>query len=235
MTSMADFPENENHRARRAKSKARWDVIARDGAPLAAALREAGFEVDSAWDLFSRDDPTDKRKGFPNYSPVIPLLLDHLSRRYHPRNREGIVRALTDRMAKAAAPILAELWIETKERGSSEAQRAREMMLKDSVVVEKWSEAELLSVERANWDSFRDALANAVGFHMTRDQIPDVLEWIQDRSLDSSRVMLIEWLGVKARRWKLTEPEIESTLMLLLKDPAVSPAALSALKKVKRD
>lgn len=54
-------------------------------APLVNDLREAGFLVESAWDLVNTTDP---------YTSVLPILLKHLSRPYPGPIREGIARAL---------------------------------------------------------------------------------------------------------------------------------------------
>jgi HEAT repeat protein len=56
--------------------------------PLTEALRQLGFEVDSAWDLVGRTAP---------YPEALPILLEHLSRPYPDRVREGIARALAVR------------------------------------------------------------------------------------------------------------------------------------------
>lgn len=62
--------------------------------PLVEALRAAGFEVDSAWDLLERGRP---------YEDALPILARHLQRPYPSRVREGIARAL------AVAPSI-EYW-----------------------------------------------------------------------------------------------------------------------------
>jgi len=57
-------------------------------APLVAELRDAGFDVESAWDLVNTAEP---------YPAALPILLKHLSRPYPDRVREGIARALAVR------------------------------------------------------------------------------------------------------------------------------------------
>ena len=54
--------------------------------PLLAVLRSAGVELSSIWDLVNT-----KTAPPPN---TVPILLDHLSRDYPDRVREGIARAL---------------------------------------------------------------------------------------------------------------------------------------------
>lgn len=70
--------------------------------PLLADLAAVGWQVESVWDLVN----TAKR-----YPEAVPILAEHLLRPYHPRIREGIVRALTVREARgpAAWEILREL------------------------------------------------------------------------------------------------------------------------------
>lgn len=68
-------------------------------APVVEALREAGVEVDSVWDLVNTAKP---------YPKAIPVLLEELGKPYSSRVREGIARALSVRDAKAAWPILVE-------------------------------------------------------------------------------------------------------------------------------
>lgn len=54
-------------------------------APLVKDLRNAGFDVQSAWDLVNTSAP---------YREALPVLLEHLARSYPDRVREGIARAL---------------------------------------------------------------------------------------------------------------------------------------------
>ena len=66
----------------------------KDERPLVKELQAAGFKVHSAWDFVNTS------KG---YVDAIPILIRHLSKPYHPRNKEGIVRALAVREAKGIA------------------------------------------------------------------------------------------------------------------------------------
>jgi hypothetical protein len=76
----------EREKDRRAK-ESEWRSAE---APLVEELRNAGFKVDSAWDLVNTDAP---------YPKAIPILLEHLQRPYPDRVREGIARALAVRDA----------------------------------------------------------------------------------------------------------------------------------------
>lgn len=75
--------------ARRAQQEAErqklHDAMENAEAPLVAALRSAGVEVQSVWDFVSRQA---------SYSTAIPILFEHLRRDYPDEIREGILRAL---------------------------------------------------------------------------------------------------------------------------------------------
>jgi hypothetical protein len=84
--------------ARRARRDAELAVAEK---PLLEELRTVGCNVESAWDLVNKDDP---------YPKVLPILLEHLSRPYPDRVREGIARALAVRDARFAWGTLKELY-----------------------------------------------------------------------------------------------------------------------------
>jgi hypothetical protein len=54
--------------------------------PLIDEMRGIGIEVQSVWDLVNSLSP---------YPRAIPILIKHLKKPYHPKIKEGIVRALT--------------------------------------------------------------------------------------------------------------------------------------------
>lgn len=68
-----------------------------DALPLLEELREAGWNVNSPWDLVNTSTP---------YTDAIPILLKHLTRPYMDRNREAIARALAVPGASYAWPAL---------------------------------------------------------------------------------------------------------------------------------
>ena len=69
--------------------------------PLIRELHEAGFLVDSAWDLVNTSTP---------YPQALPILLAHLERPYPDRVREGIARALAVRDSRFAWETLVRLY-----------------------------------------------------------------------------------------------------------------------------
>lgn len=71
--------------------------------PLIEELRDAGFEVESAWDLVNTSMP---------YPAALPILLRHLERPYPDRVREGIARALAVPDARFGWHVLTRLYEE---------------------------------------------------------------------------------------------------------------------------
>jgi HEAT repeat protein len=66
--------------------------------PLVERLREAGYDVDSVWDLFNKKL---------DYHAAIPMLMEWLPQATDRRVKESLVRALSVRWAKPqAAPLL---------------------------------------------------------------------------------------------------------------------------------
>ncbi|MBD8898324.1 hypothetical protein [Rhodanobacter sp. DHG33] len=85
----------------RAINERRWLEIDRKAAelrqaeqPLVEDLRAAGFDVESASDLFNRKQVWNKKERVRPYLEALPILLRHLGRAYPPAVREGIARAL---------------------------------------------------------------------------------------------------------------------------------------------
>jgi hypothetical protein len=84
------------------RKKAEWRQAE---TPLIEQLREAGFEVDSAWDLVNTSTP---------YPEALPILLEHLERAYPDRVREGIARALAVPDARFGWETLTRLYRQEK-------------------------------------------------------------------------------------------------------------------------
>ncbi|MDE3181942.1 MAG: HEAT repeat domain-containing protein [Bacteroidota bacterium] len=64
-------------------------------------LKEKGIAISSVWDLVNTN------QSYPN---AIPILIEHLPKDYHEKNKEGIVRALAvkDAIGKASPVLIAE-------------------------------------------------------------------------------------------------------------------------------
>lgn len=82
----------------RLKRSAEWRHAER---PLVDALRAAGVEVESAWDLVNTSAP---------YPRALPILLEHLQRPYPGPVREGIARALGVPEARFGWDVLIDLY-----------------------------------------------------------------------------------------------------------------------------
>jgi len=67
--------------------------------PVVEALRAAGLDVRSVWDLVNTKN---------RYSAAVPVLLEHVMKPYPERVREGIARALAVPEARSGWPILLE-------------------------------------------------------------------------------------------------------------------------------
>lgn len=76
-------------------------AYAEDEKPLVEDLKKAGLNITSSWDLVNTTS---------SYKPAIPILLEHLSKPYHLKNKEGIVRALAvkEAIGKAGPVLIAE-------------------------------------------------------------------------------------------------------------------------------
>ena len=181
-------------------------VLLENEAPLAQDLRAAGYDVQSAWDLFNRKQPWRKDVPIPPYQAAIPILIGHLQRPYHFRVREGIVRALITRDARGALDHLVVEYRRTADSSTEEQTRAVKLL--QSGVGGLWSRDELERVTAAHWDGYRFALANAIGFHFQPEQVPMVLELIRDQRHGDSRARLVEFVRRKVRRWKRVKQDV---------------------------
>jgi HEAT repeat protein len=76
-------------------------AYAEDEKPLVEDLQKAGLNITSSWDFVNTKS---------SYKPAIPILLEHLSKPYHLKNKEGIVRALAvkEAIGKASPVLIAE-------------------------------------------------------------------------------------------------------------------------------
>jgi len=79
---------------RDSKTRQLEKLLADDATPLAQALAACNYRVETAWDLVNAQY---------SYRSALPVLVEHLQRPYHPRNLEGIVRALTVPPARSLA------------------------------------------------------------------------------------------------------------------------------------
>lgn len=90
---------NERRREENERKAAMWTELEH---PLAEELQAAGFDVESAWDLFNRKEPWNKRERIKPYVEALPILLKHLGCDYPPAIRDGIARAMAMRESRFA-------------------------------------------------------------------------------------------------------------------------------------
>ncbi|SEK63731.1 HEAT repeat domain-containing protein [Parapedobacter koreensis] len=69
-------------------------AYAQDEKPLVEDLVKAGMNIRSSWDLVNAKS---------SYKSAIPILIEHLSKPYCLKNKEGIIRALAVKEAKGVA------------------------------------------------------------------------------------------------------------------------------------
>lgn len=95
MRALGDDPEWQAEVVRRRGASAQLHrILVEDARPLAIELAKSNYRVETAWDLVNAAY---------SYRAALPVLVEHLQRPYHPRNLEGIVRALTVPPARALA------------------------------------------------------------------------------------------------------------------------------------
>jgi hypothetical protein len=107
MAKLNADPEFVANRARDEEARLKREAEYRLAeAPLVDELREAGFQVQSAWDLVNTPG---------SYPKAVPILLAHLPRPYPAAVREGIARALAVREASCGWDVLMRLYREEDE------------------------------------------------------------------------------------------------------------------------
>lgn len=195
--------------AQEAKRQALARAIYASEAPLVADLRRAGFDIESAWDLFNRKEPWRKDVSIPPWPEAVPILIDHLGRTYPFSVREGIVRALTAPWGRVAFNRLVEEFRHTADpRVAAEEQRqAVELVMVGAGDLYTRDEVEQIMGHR--WESFRFALANAIGEHFEQEHIPLMVELLRDEAhgLDLRRA-LADALQKKMQRWRRRDAEV---------------------------
>ncbi len=207
--------------AREAKIAALGNAIHDPEAPLVADLRKAGFNVESAWDLFNRKEPWRNDVPIAAYPEAIPILLKHFKQSYPSSIREGIVRALTDKLAFGAFDRLVEEYKRTTDlRVASDEQRDDVELVMATRATEFYTREELESIMWHRWLSYRFVLANAITFHFKQEHIPLLIELIRDATNEHE----LYWQGLskdirkKMKRWGESESEL-LTLLDSIREP----------------
>ena len=97
---MAELEANPEWVARRhAKEREREEhrkVCVADERRLVREIRDAGYDIDSVWDLVNNTPhPVLERRFLGEYPDAYPILVRHLSVPHRKETREGLIRALT--------------------------------------------------------------------------------------------------------------------------------------------
>lgn len=98
-------PECQEMQKQKAKELSeREALLAEDERGLVQELNEKGFKIKSVWDLINNNSRYEFLRAFKGgYAGAYPTLVKHLNVNHHPRIREGIIRALTEKDANAVA------------------------------------------------------------------------------------------------------------------------------------
>jgi len=186
-----------------------------DATPLIEDLRNAGFNIESHWDLVNTNS---------SYEAAVPILLKHLPRPYHLKTKEGIVRALTVKEAVGrATPLL----IAEYEQTPKEEENLRWLIGNAvSVTISRHDIDAVVSIvsEQSNGTS-REMFVVALG-KVTSDKAEDVLI----KLLDDDEVVAhaLEALG------RMKSKKAREKISALTNDPRslVKREAQKALKKL---
>ena len=98
-------PEYREMRERKNREfEKKGELLAEDQRGLIEELRTIGYEIESVWDFVNNNNRNKfLRKFNGSYCSAYSILVKHLSIEHHPRIREGIIRALTEKDANEAA------------------------------------------------------------------------------------------------------------------------------------
>ena len=192
---------------------ARVSVLAADEEPILEELRSAGVAVGSLWHLVGPKDPLQPEECAIDYSAAIPVLVRHLGGAYHPRTREGIVRALTGERWQGSNVSFVELFRETAkpEVAAQQIKRAVEMLWEGCAA--HCSRDEIEEISKANWASYRFSLANAICACITRESVEAALDLIRSGcETEELRRSFASELYRRVRRWRTLSPVLKQFL-----------------------
>lgn len=98
-------PKYQAMKKRQAKElEERRALLAEDEQGLLAELADIGYEIESVWDFVNNKNEYEFLRGFEGgYKDAYLILVKHLEMPHHPRIKEGIIRALTEKDANEAA------------------------------------------------------------------------------------------------------------------------------------
>lgn len=202
----------EEEKARlRAINERRWKETERKAVewrkaeqPLVKELQAAGFDVESAWDLFNRKEPWNKKERIQPYPEALPILLKHLERPYPDRVREGIARTLA--VGRAG-------W----EASGVDFRHSWETLTR------------LYRREEAGTDAKNGlAVAISVVAESDDDLFDEVIDLVKDVNQGESRVLLLSALE------RSSDLRARAALMELGSDPQLSKEVQAIFRRLKR-
>jgi hypothetical protein len=105
IAQIAQYPEYQAFREKQERELAERAAVYRaDEAAMISDLHSLGYQVESVWDFVNNKNRFGfLRKFNGRYDSAYTILVKHLSIEHHPRVREGIIRALTEKEANEAA------------------------------------------------------------------------------------------------------------------------------------
>lgn len=105
MKKLEADPEYQEAQKRKAQDlKDRTALLADDERELIEELTAVGYQVESVWDFVNNNNRYEfLRKFHGSYNSAYTILVRHLNIEHHPRTREGIIRALTEKDANEVA------------------------------------------------------------------------------------------------------------------------------------
>lgn len=199
----------EQRKAQEAKRRAWSAVLIASGEIVLADLRAAGFELETISDLFNRTEPWRNDVPIPPYPEAIPILLKHLGKPHHFTTNEEIVRALTAPDGRVAFDRLVDEFRRTADPDVAAGEKRRAVELVVAGVGDLYTRDEVERITAANWESFRFALANAIGEHFEKENLPVIVELLRDQAHGPDpRRTLADALQKKMRRWRRKDPEL---------------------------
>ena len=182
------------------------------------ALAAAGIVVSSVWELVNSAQ---------KYPSAIPVLIKHLKTPYHPKIREGIVRALTVPEAK---PIAAQAIIEAFQHEPDGADIGVKWPLANAltVVADDSVLDDLIALVQDKWHgAARTMLTLALGNTKNPRAVDVLLELLQDDEVVEQALTVLGNL-----RAQQAKPHIQR--LLDHPQPGVRRVAKQALAKIDR-
>lgn len=189
-----------------------------DETDLLIDIRNVGLIISSVWDLVNSRE---------RYPQVIPILVEHLFKPYHKRNKEGIIRALTVKEArgKAGRALIAEFYKTPKSETNYRWAIGNAM----AIVMSSEDEKDVLEIvkDKSNGEA-RDMFVRG----LSRSKSTATEHVLIDLLDDEDDLVVIE--AIKSL-WKLKSNKAMEKIYSLLhhSSPAIKKEAQKVLNKLK--